>query len=165
MTKEELKALFANGHLVVASDMASLIDSLKGKQSAVSDPSDSGNSVTFISNIQQDAEGVITALKKSVNFSGYQTTEGMAGYQSRDVQEVGKMDVDGTLQGIRTTVVHKKGHFPTVRVLDYSNGMEIRPTSSLAEPYTVKHVNETTVQITLDGSLNAPGLIYLYVLD
>lgn len=164
MTKEELKALFANGHLVVASDMASLIDSLKGEQSAVSDPSASGNSVTFISNIQQDAEGVITAQKKSVNFSGYQTTAGMAGYQNYDVQVVDVIETDDSRNPVTVNVEHKKGHYPTVRIID-GDGNELRPTSTLVNPFTVTHVNTTRLQIVLDGSLNVNNARYWYVLD
>lgn len=42
-------------------------------QTAVSSPSASGNSTSFIDTISQDANGKITATKKNVNFSGYAT--------------------------------------------------------------------------------------------
>ena len=81
MTKEELISLFSNGHLVTGGDFENLITSLKAMQSPVSDPSASGTSVTFRATITQNAEGVITVTKKTVNFSGYQTVAGMANYQ------------------------------------------------------------------------------------
>lgn len=43
----------------------------KVKQTAVSDPTASGKSLTFIDTISQDAEGVITATKKNVNLDDY----------------------------------------------------------------------------------------------
>lgn len=164
MTKEELKALFSNGHLVVATDMADLIDSLKGEQSAVSDPSASGNSVTFISNITQNAEGVITAQKKSVNFSGYQTTAGMAGYQNYDVQVVGVIETDGSRNPVSVVVEHRKGHYPTVRIID-GDGNELLPNSTLVRPFTVTHASTDRLQIVLDGSLNVENVRFWYVLD
>ena len=77
MTKDELKNQFYDGRIVNAALMGVLIDNLKGVQSPVSDPSASGNSVTFIATITQNAEGVITITKKTVDFSGYQTVAGM----------------------------------------------------------------------------------------
>ena len=45
----------------------------KTKQTAVSDPTASGKSLTFIDTISQNANGVITATKKNVNLDDYAT--------------------------------------------------------------------------------------------
>lgn len=153
MTKQELIALFSNGHLVTGGDFENLINSLKGVQSPVSDPSASGTSVTFIATITQDAEGKITVTKKSVNFSGYQTVSAMAGYQDLDLQQVGKVTVGA---GGSQTIKHDMKHYPTVRLID-EGGVEVEPTE-----YQVKHADVTTLVIILGGSL---GGSYRYILD
>lgn len=153
MTKDELKNQYYDGLVMNAALMGVLIDNLKGVQSPVSDPSASGNSVTFIATITQDAEGKIVVTKKSVNFSGYQTTAGMAGYQDLDLQQVGDVKVAA---GGSQTIDHRMKHYPTVRLIDAS-GIEVRPTE-----YTVRHTNVTTLEITLGGAL---GGSYKYILD
>lgn len=153
MTKQELIALFSNGHLVTGGDFENLINSLKGVQSPVSDPSASGTSVTFIATITQDAEGKIVVTKKSVNFSGYQTTAGMASYQDLDLQQVGNVTVAA---GGSQTINHRMNHYPTVRLMD-ATGIEVKPTE-----YTVRHADVTTLVITLGGAL---GGSYRYILD
>jgi len=153
MTKQELIALFSNGHLVTGGDFENLINSLKGVQSPVSDPSASGTSVTFIATISQDAEGKITVTKESVNFSGYQTVSAMAGYQNLDLQQVGKVTVGA---GGSQTIRHDMKHYPTVRLID-EGGIEVEPTE-----YQVKHADVTTLVIILGGSL---GGSYRYILD
>ena len=153
MTKQELIALFSNGHLVTGGDFENLINSLKGVQSPVSDPSASGTSVTFIATITQDDEGKITVTKKNVNFSGYQTTAGMAGYQDLDLQQVGGVTVGA---GESQTINHNMKHYPTVRLID-DTGIEVKPTE-----YTVKHTDVMTLEIILGGSL---GGSYRYILD
>lgn len=153
MTKQELIALFSNGHLVTGGDFENLINSLKGVQSPVSDPSASGTSVTFIATITQDAEGKIVVTKKNVNFSGYQTTAGMAGYQDLDLQQVGAVTAGA---GGSQTINHRMKHYPTVRLIDDA-GLEVKPTE-----YTVRHADVMTLEITLGGSL---GGSYKYILD
>ncbi len=153
MTKQELIALFSNGHLVTGGDFENLINSLKGVQSPVSDPSASGNSVTFIATITQNAEGVITVTKKTVNFSGYQPVSAMADYQSMDLQQVG--DVIAGAGGSQT-IAHKMKHYPTVRLMD-DNGVEVSPLE-----YQVMHIDYESLEITLGGSLMGK---YKYILD
>lgn len=153
MTKQELIALFSNGHLVTGGDFENLINSLKGVQSPVSDPSASGTSVTFIATITQDAEGKITVTKKTVNFNGYQPVSAMAGYQDMDLQQVGAVTVGA---GESQTINHNMKHYPTVRLMD-DTGKEIKPTE-----YTVKHADVMTLEITLGGSLSGR---YKYILD
>ena len=152
-TKEQLKSTLTNGHLVTGSDFTDLIDSLKGLQTAVSDPSAAGTSVTFIATISQNEEGVITATKKSVSFSGYQTTAGMAGYQNLDLQQVDDVTVGA---GESQTINHNMKHYPTVRLMD-ANGEEVD-----TREFTVKHADEMTLSITLGGSLTDT---YKYILD
>ena len=153
MTKQELIALFSNGHLVTGGDFENLINSLKGVQSPVSDPAASGTSVTFIATISQDAEGNITPTKKNVNFSGYQTVAGMAGYQNLDLQQVGNVTAAA---GGSQTINHNMKHYPTVRLMD-ANGEEVD-----TREFTVKHADEMTLSITLGGSLTDT---YKYILD
>ena len=45
----------------------------KTKQAAVADPTESGNTLSFIDSISQDENGVITATKKAVNLTNYVT--------------------------------------------------------------------------------------------
>ena len=47
----------------------------KKVQTAVTDPTASGKSLTFIDTISQDAQGKITATKKNVNLDNYKTTQ------------------------------------------------------------------------------------------
>ncbi len=153
MTKDELKNQFYDGRIVNGALMGVLIDNLKGVQSPVSDPSASGSSVTFIATITQDDEGKIVVTKKNVNFSGYQTTAGMAGYQDLDLQQVGGVTVGA---GGSQTINHNMKHYPTVRLID-DTGVEVKTTE-----YTVKHTDVMTLEITLGGSLAGS---YKYILD
>lgn len=153
MTKQELIALLSNGHLVTGADFENLINSLKGVQSPVSDPSASGNSTTFIATIAQDAEGKITVTKKTVNFSGYQPVSAMDGYQNLDLQQVGVVTVGA---GGSLTVNHNMKHYPTVRLID-EWGIEVMPSE-----YQVKHGGRMTLDIILGMSL---GGSYKYILD
>ena len=153
MTKDELKNQYYDGLVMNAALMGVLIDNLKGVQSPVSDPSASGNSVTFIATITQDAEGKIVVTKKSVNFSGYQTTAGMASYQALDLQQVGAVTAGA---GGSQTINHRMKHYPTVRLMD-ATGIEVKPTE-----YTVRHADNMTLVITLGASL---GGSYRYILD
>ena len=58
-----IAAFDANGNPV---DSGHALSEYKTKQSAVSDPSADGNGITFIDSISQDANGVITPHKKTV---------------------------------------------------------------------------------------------------
>lgn len=152
-TKEQLKNTLTDGHLVTGSDFADIVDSLKGMQTPVSSPAASSNATAFIDSISQDAEGRITATKKNVNFSGYQTVAGMANYQQMDLQQVG--EVTATAGG-SMTVNHNMKHYPTVRLLD-ETGMEVKPSE-----YTVKHSDIMTLDIELSDTLTGG---YTYILD
>ena len=130
-----------------------MVDSLKGLQSPVSSPSASGNATAFIDSISQDAEGNITATKKNVSFSGYQTTAGMQNYQQLDLQRMGDITVGA---GATQTINHNMKHYPTVRLMD-SAGIEVTPTE-----YRVKHTDNMTLNITLGSNLTDT---YKYILD
>ncbi len=152
-TKEQLKQDFSDNQTATGAKFADLIDSLKAVQSAVSDPAASGTSITFIATISQNTNGEITVTKKTVNFNGYQTVAGMAGYQNLDLQQVGEVTVGA---GGSQTIRHEMRHYPTVRLID-SQGHEVR-----TETYVVTHVDILTVRILLDESLTDR---YRYILD
>lgn len=153
-TKEELKITLVNGHLVTGGDFTDLVDSLKGMQTAVSNPSASGNATAFIDSISQNEDGVITATKKNVSFSGYQTVAGMANYQNGDLQQVGGVTAAA---GGSQTINHNMKHYPTVRLMDSNTCVEVKATE-----YTVKHVDNMSLDIILRGSLTGA---YKYILD
>ena len=153
-TKEQLKQDFSDNQTATGAKFADLIDSLKAVQSAVSDPAASGTSITFIATISQDANGVITVTKKTVNFNGYQTTAGMAGYQNLDLQQVGGVTAGA---GGTQNINHNMKHYPTVRLLDVATGLEVLPSE-----YQVKHVDNMNVAIVLGSSLRSS---YKYILD
>lgn len=153
-TKEQLKQDFSDNQTATGAKFADLIDSLKAVQSAVSDPAASGTSITFIATISQDTNGVITVTKKTVNFNGYQTTAGMAGYQNLDLQRVGDVTVGA---GQQQDINHNMKHYPTVRLQDVATGMEVSPSE-----YRVKHGDLNNVSIILGGSLTGS---YKYILD
>lgn len=152
-TKQQLKATLVNGYFVQGSDFTDLVDSLKGVQSPVSDPSASGTSVTFIATITQDAEGKITVTKKNVSFAGYVPISMMGSYQAYDIQQTGDINV-GT--GDRQLITHNKKHYPVVRLLD-SGGQEVMPTE-----YRVTHHSDKELTIQLGSTLTGR---YKYVLD
>ena len=152
-TKQQLIDWFSDGLAATGEKFAALINSLKGMQTAVSSPTTSGSAVAFIDSISQNEEGVITATKKSVSFSGYQTTAGMINYQDNDLQQVDDITVGA---GDSQTINHNMKHYPTVRLMD-ANGEEVD-----TREFTVKHADEMTLSITLGGSLTDT---YKYILD
>lgn len=60
----------------VDSTISDLSEVYKPLQTAVTDPTASGNATAFIDTISQNANGVITATKKNVNFSDYVKKDG-----------------------------------------------------------------------------------------
>ena len=152
-TKSQLKTDFSDNTVATGAKFTDLIDSLKAVQAAVSDPSASGTSVTFIATISQNENGEITVTKKTVNFNGYQTTAAMQNYQQLDVQQVG---VVTAAAGGSQTINHNMKHYPTVRLMD-ATGVEVKVTE-----YTVKHADNMSLDIILGGSLTGA---YKYILD
>ena len=153
-TKEQLKQDFSDNQTATGAKFADLIDSLKAVQSAVSDPAASGTSITFIATISQNTNGEIIVTKKTVNFSGYQTTSAMSTYQNNDLQKVDKVTVGA---GQQQDINHNMKHYPTVRLLDVATGLEVSPSE-----YQVKHGDVNNVSIILGGSLTGS---YKYILD
>ena len=156
MTKQELIELFVDNHTVTGADFTNLINSFKAMQTAVSDPTASGKSLEFIATISQNTEGKITNVTKK--------TVDLDAYQSNDVQITGDIETDGSGADITTSISHKKGHYPTVRVMD-DRGNELVPTRAELEPFHVMHSDNKNLVITLAGSLNTPGAKYTYILD
>ena len=154
-TKDTLIGYFANGQLATGPHFQELIETMKVEQDPVSDSGipASGSSTTFIAVLSQDANGKITAIKKTVNFSGYQTVAGMAGYQDLDLQQVD--DVTAAAGGSQT-INHNMKHYPTVRLMDDA-GVEVSPLE-----YRVKHNDKMTLVIELGGSLDGR---YKYILN
>lgn len=135
-------------------DCTDLLDSLKGVQLPVRSPSASGNATAFIDSISQDTEGHITATKKNVDFNGYQPVAGMGIYQANDAQKTGEIIANASV-----VVTHRMGHYPTVRLID-STGRELRPTSSMIEPFQVRHTSVNELSIS-----NLTSIPCIYVLD
>lgn len=152
-TKQQLKETFVDGHLVTGDDFTDLIDSLKGVQAGLSPGPASGVGTEFIYNLSQNEEGVITASRRSVDFSGYQTVAGMASYQSNDAQMTGSYSADSS-----RIIVHNKGHYPTVRLLD-ALGEMVYPS---AATYRVIHSNVNELTITPNAGFTGT---YTFVLD
>ena len=152
-TKTQLKTDFSDNTVATGAKFTDLIDSLKAVQAAVSDPSASGTSVTFIATISQNENGEISVTKKTVNFNGYQTTAAMQNYQQLDLQQVGSVTAAA---GGGQTIKHNMKHYPTVRLMD-ATGVEVKVTE-----YTVKHADNMSLDIILGGSLTGT---YRYILD
>ena len=142
-TRQQLYSDFSDNQRATGEKFADLIDSFKMVQSAVSDPAASGTSITFIATISQNTNGEITVTKKTVNFNGYQTTAGMAGYQHLDLQKVDDVTVGA---GGTQNINHNMKHYPTVRLLDVATGLEVLPSE-----YQVKHGDVNNVSIILGG--------------
>ena len=64
-----LKDEFKNGNLATGERFTDLIDSVKLVQEPVTDPAASGTSLSFIDSISQDADGKITATKKTLDLA------------------------------------------------------------------------------------------------
>ena len=64
-----LKDEFKNGNLATGERFADLIDSMKVVQEPVADPAASGTSLSFIDSISQNADGKITATKKTLDLA------------------------------------------------------------------------------------------------
>lgn len=132
-SRSTLKYQFRTDQPATEAKFADLIDSFKLVQTPVSSPSTSGQALEFISTISQNAEGVISATKKSVNLSGYQTN---------DIQVVEKVTVNA---GQSMTFNHKKGHYPTIRLIVESTGEEL---DHIGSSCRITHVDTDTAKVT-----------------
>lgn len=156
--------LFSDGQLLTGENFEQLINSLKSIQIPVPDPTNNGFSLSFIDSISQDAEGVITATKKRVNFSGYQTVAQMIKFQNNDIQVTGSIKTDGSGTEHTVNIKHNKNHYPTVRLLD-SLGIELPPTPDKEKSFMVKQEDTNNLSITIPASLNTTAIEYTYILD
>lgn len=159
-TKSQLKSTLVDGHVLTGEDCTDLVDSLKGVQAPVSDPTASGSATAFIDSITQDAEGKIAVTKKVMDLSGFLTLRDLVPYQKGDVQVVGILDVTSEDPGKDVSIKHGKGHYPTVRLIGNS-GLEVE-----AGAYMVTHLSEAELTITVAGDeLDSTDFPYRYILD
>ena len=77
----------------------------------------------------------------------------MAGYQTLDLQQMGEITVSA---GGTQTILHKMGHYPTVRLLN------ARSEEVDYKEFTVTHTNNNSVDIKLSANLTDT---YKYILD
>lgn len=128
-SRTTLKQQFSDNQVATGVKFSDLIDSFKLIQSAISDPVASGTTLQFIASITQNAEGVITATKKSVDLGNYQSYDKQVTYK----ETVSPGDVKA--------YTHKKGHYPTVRVLD-NTGTEVN-----TQDFKVQHASVDDVKV------------------
>ena len=108
-----------------------IADTYKVKQTAKSSPSASGSTTAFIDTISQDAEGVITATKKNIDFSG------LAGTITKTA---------GSASGSTAAASYQKVPVVSGFVLRETAGKLVE-TNAASNPSTV-----TTVEVDVAGS-------------
>ena len=127
----------------------------KNTQTAVSDPTASGNSLSFIDSISQDTQGVITATKKSVTVDASPTENSLNPVQSGGVKTSldGKVDKAGdTMTGILVA--------PDLRVNAAENtDAELRLYINSASKCTVQYSNQNQ-QLRLMEWKSSGGDVY-----
>lgn len=149
-----------NGYKMQGSDFTDLVDSLKGLQTPVADPTASGSATAFIASITQDAEGKVTVTKKVMDLSGFLTLRDLITYQKGDVQVVGRLGVTAEDAEVTETVRHGKNHYPTVRLMG-QDGVEVK-----SDAFVVTHLSVDVLTITVAGDeLDVNGFPYQYILD
>jgi len=125
-----LKEEFKNGNLATGECFADLIDSMKVVQLPVVDPAASGTSLSFIDSISQDADGKITATKKTLDLSNAHELNPFKGwYKTGDTLPTDGFDgaylyfKDTTEQTGLTTIYRWNGtaYADTGTVVDTSN--------------------------------------------
>ena len=157
LTKESLSWIWSKIKTALSgkADTSSVTTALAGKkntQSAVSDPSASGTSLTFISGITQNAQGVISPSKKTVSTMGAATSSaaGTAGLVPAPAsgKQTQFLRGDGTWQ----TPTNTKN---TAGSTDSSAKLFlIGATSQAASPQTYSH---DTAYVGTDGCLYSGG--------
>lgn len=157
LTKESLSWIWSKIKTALSgkADASSVTTSLAGKkntQSAVSDPTASGTSLTFISGITQNAQGVISPSKKTVSTMGAATssTAGTAGLVPAPAagKQAQFLRGDGTWQ----TPANTKN---TAGSTDSSEKLFlIGATSQAANPQTY---SQDTAYVGTDGCLYSGG--------
>ena len=125
-----LKDEFKNGNLATGERFADLIDSMKVVQLPVVDPQALGTSLSFIDSISQDADGKITATKKTLDLANAHELNPFKGwYKTGDTLPTDGFDgaylyfKDTSEQTGLTTIYRWNGttYAPTGTVVDTSN--------------------------------------------
>ena len=160
----DLAGLDANGNLTDSGKKAS---DFKTKQAAVSDPTASGNTISFIDTISQDTNGVIAPTKKTVSLSSAVDSEAedaaatpkavKLAYEHAD-SVVSDLDAevtstDGT--NVQVKVTQANGKIAGVNITtDSTESVNNKVSSFQAVPNDVHYPSEKLVKDSLDLKAN-----------
>lgn len=144
-TEGNFAALDANGDLV---DSGHKHGDYKTKQTAKTDPTASGTAVSFIDTISQDANGVMTATKKTVRTMGAASSS--AGGSTGLVPAPGSGKQNSFLRGDATWVVPTDTKNTAGSTDTSSKIFIVGATSQAANPQTYSH---DTAYVGTDGCL------------
>ena len=131
----------------------------KRKQTAKSSPTASGNALSFIDTVSQDAEGVITATKKSVTVdstyssSGTNPVNGKAIKAAIDGLDAAITSNDGT--NVQVKVTETDGKISAVNITsDNTENRNNKASSWQATPDNTHYPTEKLVKDSLDGKVD-----------
>ena len=131
----------------------------KRKQTAKSSPTASGNTLSFIDTVSQDAEGVITATKKSVTVdstysaSGTNPVNGKAIKAAIDGLDAAITSNDGT--NVQVKVTETDGKISAVNITsDNTENRNNKVSSWQATPDNTHYPTEKLVKDSLDGKVD-----------
>ena len=140
---------------VVAAGSGSLAG-YKPIQEAKEDPTSSGNATSFIDSISQDANGVITATKKKVNFTGYKTSQTEVSDPTASGDATAFIDSISQNANGEITVTKKNVNFPQTPIASDSTlgGVKIGENISVTADGTISthapYVHPTKAQTAAD---------------
>ena len=140
---------------VVAAGSGSLAG-YKPIQEAKEDPTSSGNATSFIDSISQDANGVITATKKKVNFTGYKTSQIEVSDPTASGDATAFIDSISQSANGEITVTKKNVNFPQTPIASDSTlgGVKIGENISVTADGTISthapYVHPTKAQTAAD---------------
>ena len=131
----------------------------KRRQTAKSSPTASGNALSFIDTVSQDAEGVITATKKSVTVdstyspSGTNPVNGKAIKAAIDGLDAAITSNDGT--NVQVKVTETDGKISAVNITsDKTENRNNKVSSWQATPDNTHYPTEKLVKDSLDGKVD-----------
>ena len=131
----------------------------KRKQTAKSSPTASGNALSFIDTVSQDAEGVITATKKSVTVdstyssSGTNPVNGKAIKAAIDGLDAAITSNDGT--NVQVKVTETDGKISAVNITsDNTENRNNKASSWQTTPDNTHYPTEKLVKDSLDGKVD-----------
>src|SRR5574344_141643 len=108
---------------------------------------------------------------KPTTLSGYGITDAASiSHNHNSVYQNNDIQVTGSFTSNVHTVVHSKGHYPEVRIVD-STGKEIgrnyfdASIPDLVENYSVQHTSTNAVKITISDSVSSAWKTWTYILD